>query len=129
MEGAAPSARAALALAEGANLTSRTLHSLLDGWKRGFTTPVRNWLLVADEAGMADIRTQRLDVAGERCEEQLIVQQFVIRSQLAGQHTHPSTGVANRTTSPADPRFSTRWRPSLHHNVAIDCTKHLRVEP
>jgi hypothetical protein len=55
--GAAPSARAALELAAGANLASTTLHSLLDGWQRGFTTPQRNSLLVVDEAGMADIRT------------------------------------------------------------------------
>jgi conjugative relaxase-like TrwC/TraI family protein len=55
--GAAPSARAALELAAGANLTSTTLHSLLDGWQHGFTTPMRNSLLVIDEAGMADIRT------------------------------------------------------------------------
>jgi conjugative relaxase-like TrwC/TraI family protein len=55
--GAAPSARAALELAAGTNLTSTTLHSLLDGWQHGYTTPVRNSLLVIDEAGMADIRT------------------------------------------------------------------------
>jgi conjugative relaxase-like TrwC/TraI family protein len=55
--GAAPSARAALELAAGANLTSTTLHSLLDGWQRGYSTPIRNSLLVVDEAGMADIRT------------------------------------------------------------------------
>jgi conjugative relaxase-like TrwC/TraI family protein len=55
--GAAPSARAALELAAGANLTSTTLHSLLDSWQRGYTAPVRNSLLVIDEAGMADIRT------------------------------------------------------------------------
>lgn len=68
--GAAPSARAALELASGANLDAATLHSLLDGWQRGHDTPVRNSLLVIDEAAMADIRTlqavvdRQLDAGG-----------------------------------------------------------------
>jgi conjugative relaxase-like TrwC/TraI family protein len=55
--GAAPSARAALELTDGAAIPARTLHSLLDRWQRGHDAPVRDSLLVIDEAGMADIRT------------------------------------------------------------------------
>src|SRR5690606_35151141 len=54
VHGAAPSARAALELAAGANLPTRTLHSLLATWDRGLDTPSGGSLLVVDEAGMAD---------------------------------------------------------------------------
>ena len=55
--GAAPSARAAIELAAGANIASSTLHSLLDRWNNGHDSPTPASLLVIDEAGMADIRT------------------------------------------------------------------------
>ena len=55
--GAAPSARAAIELAAGAGIPARTLHSLLDQWRRGYDAPRPGSLLVVDEAGMADIRT------------------------------------------------------------------------
>ena len=55
--GAAPSARAALELADGAHIESRTIHSILQRWATGLDTPARQSLLVIDEAGMADIRT------------------------------------------------------------------------
>jgi conjugative relaxase-like TrwC/TraI family protein len=55
--GAAPSARAAIELAAGAHIRSRTLHSLLGDWVRGHGSPEARSLLVIDEAGMADIRT------------------------------------------------------------------------
>jgi conjugative relaxase-like TrwC/TraI family protein len=54
--GAAPSARAAIELATGANLPSRTLHSLIASWERGIDPPNASTLLVIDEAGMADVR-------------------------------------------------------------------------
>jgi conjugative relaxase-like TrwC/TraI family protein len=57
VHGAAPSARAALELADGANLRTRTLHALIEAWNRGLDAPCSNSLLVIDEAGMADIRT------------------------------------------------------------------------
>jgi conjugative relaxase-like TrwC/TraI family protein len=57
VHGAAPSARAALELADGANLHTRTLHALIEAWNRGLDAPCSNSLLVIDEAGMADIRT------------------------------------------------------------------------
>lgn len=55
--GAAPSARAALELADDAHLESRTIHSTLQRWATGLDAPSRHTLLVIDEAGMADIRT------------------------------------------------------------------------
>lgn len=55
--GAAPSARAAIELAAGANLDTSTLHALLDAWRTGRSTPTRRSLLLIDEAGMADVRT------------------------------------------------------------------------
>jgi hypothetical protein len=61
--GAAPSARAALELAAGANLRTSTLHSLLETWNRGLDTPRPRSLLVVDEAGMADIRTLETTVS------------------------------------------------------------------
>jgi conjugative relaxase-like TrwC/TraI family protein len=57
VHGAAPSARAALELAAGANLRASTLHALLATWNRGLDLPAPNSLLVIDEAGMAAIRT------------------------------------------------------------------------
>jgi conjugative relaxase-like TrwC/TraI family protein len=54
--GAAPSARAALEL-DAAGVPSRTLHRLLDDWRRRCDTPRPGSLLVIDEAAMADIRT------------------------------------------------------------------------
>jgi hypothetical protein len=57
VQGAAPSARAAFELRDGASIPARTLHSLLDRWQRGHEMPAPDSLLVIDEAGMADIRT------------------------------------------------------------------------
>ncbi|MDO8392471.1 MAG: MobF family relaxase [Actinomycetota bacterium] len=57
VHGAAPSARAALELTAGAQVPSRTLHSLVNAWDRQHDTPTAHSLLVIDEAGMADIRT------------------------------------------------------------------------
>jgi conjugative relaxase-like TrwC/TraI family protein len=76
--GAAPSARAALELTDGAGISARTLHSLLDRWERGHEAPVRDTLLVIDEAGMADIRTL----------EALVSRQVALggRVLLAGDH-------------------------------------------
>lgn len=54
--GVAPSARAALELSSGANLTTSTIHALLERWDRGLDDPIPGSLLVVDEAGMADIR-------------------------------------------------------------------------
>ncbi len=57
VHGAAPSARAALELAGGAQVPARTLHSLLLAWNRQHDAPTAHALLIIDEAGMADIRT------------------------------------------------------------------------
>ena len=54
--GAAPSARAAIELHAGANIPSRTLHSLLAAWERGHEHPSTSTVLVIDEAGMTDVR-------------------------------------------------------------------------
>ena len=54
--GAAPSARAAIELHAGANIPSRTLHSLLAAWERGHDQPTTSTVLVIDEAGMTDVR-------------------------------------------------------------------------
>jgi conjugative relaxase-like TrwC/TraI family protein len=54
--GAAPSARAAIELHAGANIPSRTLHSLLAAWERGHDHPSASTVLVIDEAGMTDVR-------------------------------------------------------------------------
>ena len=54
--GAAPSARAAIELHTGANIPSRTLHSLLAAWERGHEHPTADTVVVIDEAGMTDVR-------------------------------------------------------------------------
>jgi conjugative relaxase-like TrwC/TraI family protein len=54
--GAAPSARAAIELASGANIPSRTMHSLLSAIERGHLPADASTVLVIDEAGMADVR-------------------------------------------------------------------------
>jgi conjugative relaxase-like TrwC/TraI family protein len=54
--GAAPSARAAIELSAGANIPSRTMHSLLAAFERGHKIVDRTAVLVIDEAGMADLR-------------------------------------------------------------------------
>ncbi len=54
--GAAPSARAAIELHAGANIPSRTLHSLLASWERGHQQPTADTVVVIDEAGMTDVR-------------------------------------------------------------------------
>ncbi|CAN0384738.1 unnamed protein product, partial [Phaeothamnion confervicola] len=54
--GAAPSARAAIELHTGANIPSRTLHSLLAAWERGHEQPTPSTVVVIDEAGMTDVR-------------------------------------------------------------------------
>lgn len=54
--GAAPSARAAIELHTGANIPSRTLHSLLAAWERGHEQPTAETVVVIDEAGMTDVR-------------------------------------------------------------------------
>lgn len=57
MQGAAPSARAALELAASTGMPTSTLHSLLADYQRHINLPTPGTLLVIDEAGMADIRT------------------------------------------------------------------------
>jgi conjugative relaxase-like TrwC/TraI family protein len=54
--GAAPSARAAIELHSGANIPSRTLHSLLAAWECGHEQPTSSTVVVIDEAGMTDVR-------------------------------------------------------------------------
>lgn len=54
--GAAPSARAAHELTEGAHLPARTLHRLLGAWGRGQDLPNASTVLIVDEAAMAGIR-------------------------------------------------------------------------
>ncbi len=56
VQGAAPSARAAHELSEGAHIASSTVHRLLGSWSRGFDLPDARTLLVVDEAAMAGIR-------------------------------------------------------------------------
>ncbi len=56
VQGAAPSARAAHELSEGAHIASSTIHRLLGSWSRGFDLPDTRTLLVVDEAAMAGIR-------------------------------------------------------------------------
>lgn len=70
VQGAAPSARAAHELAEGAHMASSTVHRLLGSWTRGFDLPDARTLLVVDEAAMAGIRdletvvTRTIDAGG-----------------------------------------------------------------
>ena len=54
--GAAPSARAAMELQNGAGVRSATLHRLAGEWSRGRDGPDTRTLLVVDEAAMAGIR-------------------------------------------------------------------------
>lgn len=54
--GTAPSARAAIELATGANIASRTMHSLLAAIEREQLAVDASTVLVIDEAGMADVR-------------------------------------------------------------------------
>lgn len=54
--GTAPSARAAIELASGANIPSRTMHSLLSAIERAHVVVDASTVLVIDEAGMADVR-------------------------------------------------------------------------
>ena len=54
--GTAPSARAAIELATGAHIASRTMHSLLAAIERDHLTVDSSTVLVIDEAGMADVR-------------------------------------------------------------------------
>lgn len=69
--GTAPSARAAIELATGAHIASRTMHSLLAAIERNHLTVDASTVLVIDEAGMADVRllerlTTRVTDAGGR---------------------------------------------------------------
>lgn len=70
VQGAAPSARAAHELSEGAHMVSSTIHRLLGSWSRGFDLPDARTLLVVDEAAMAGIRdlevvvTRTIDAGG-----------------------------------------------------------------
>ncbi len=54
--GTAPSARAAIELATGADIASRTMHSLLAAIERDHVAVDSSTVLVIDEAGMADVR-------------------------------------------------------------------------
>ena len=54
--GAAPLARAAHELEQGAHIPAFTLHRLMGSWGRGFDLPDQRTLLVVDEAAMAGTR-------------------------------------------------------------------------
>ncbi|HZA82016.1 MAG TPA: MobF family relaxase, partial [Actinomycetes bacterium] len=62
--GAAPSAKAAHELADGAQIVSSTIHRLVGSWERGYMLPTRRTLLVMDEAGMAGARDLQRVVSG-----------------------------------------------------------------
>jgi conjugative relaxase-like TrwC/TraI family protein len=55
--GVAPSARAALELADATGIATATMHRALHDWRSGLDGPAAGSLLIIDEAGMADIRT------------------------------------------------------------------------
>lgn len=54
--GAAPSARAAHELEQGAHIDATTIHRRLGSWENGYDLPDRNTLLVIDESAMAGTR-------------------------------------------------------------------------
>ncbi|MDO8363856.1 MAG: AAA family ATPase [Actinomycetota bacterium] len=76
--GAAPSARAAIELHAGANIPSRTLHSLLAAWERGHEHPTAETVVVIDEAGMTDVRLLERSIN--------LVRSFGGRVVLVGDH-------------------------------------------
>ncbi len=61
--GAAPSARAAHELEQGAHIPSVTMHRLLGSWERGFDLPNPSTVLVVDESAMAGTRELEAVVA------------------------------------------------------------------
>ncbi|MGH9228316.1 MAG: MobF family relaxase [Acidimicrobiales bacterium] len=62
--GAAPSAKAAHELQDGARIVSSTMHRLVGSWERGFELPTARTVLVVDEAAMAGVRDLQRVVSG-----------------------------------------------------------------
>jgi conjugative relaxase-like TrwC/TraI family protein len=61
--GAAPSARAAHELEQGAHIEAATIHRRLGSWENGYDLPDRHTLLVVDESAMAGTRDLEAIVA------------------------------------------------------------------